>query len=103
MPKFDQLWKRVALHACFALAAPVGTAVGLIMRSQLDEEGASFLVVVGLCEAISAGVLIYVSLVHMVLEELSRPEFAVVQYLKTALYSGFLLGSAAMSLIGIWA
>lgn len=76
--------------------------IGLILLTQVPDD-VTLALVNGVCQAISAGVLIFVSLVHMVLEELARPEFAAVRGLKATLYSGFLVGAAALSIIGIWA
>lgn len=49
------------------------------------------------------GILIYVALVHMMKEEMERPEFQKGGGLLYCMYLGFALGTAAMAIIGIWA
>lgn len=51
----------------------------------------------------SLGILIYVSLIHMMKEEMDREEYKNGGQIIYFLYSGFVLGVAAMAVIGIWA
>jgi len=91
------------LDIVFALAAPVGIAIGLAIRATLADDNTKYAITNGVFQALSAGILIYVSLVHMMKEEMTRPEFAKGGPLLYFMYGGFILGTTALSIIGIWA
>jgi len=91
------------LDIVFSLAAPFGTAIGIGIRSSLEDNSRTYNLADGVFQALSAGILIYVSLVHMMKEEMERPEFRRGGPLLYAIYTGFALGAGTMSVIGIWA
>lgn len=45
----------------------------------------------------------YVALIHMMKEEMERPEFKNGGKLLYAMYIGFFVGAGCMAVIGIWA
>lgn len=49
------------------------------------------------------GVLIYVALIHMMKEEMERPEFKAGGALLYIMYAGFFIGAGCLAVIGIWA
>jgi zinc transporter 1/2/3 len=90
------------LDISFALAAPIGIAIGIGVHSRIADNTFAYPIVDGTFQALSGGILIYVSLVHMMKEEMERAEFSN-SNLSLVMYLGFLLGAAVMSIIGIWA
>jgi len=91
------------LDLVFGLAAPVGIAIGIGVRTAIASSDYSFSLVNGTFQALSGGILIFVSLVHMMKEEMEREEFQGNTALKWSMYLGFAMGAGAMSIIGIWA
>jgi len=91
------------LDLVFGLAAPVGIAMGIGVRKAVENSAFTYGLVDAVFQALSGGILIYVSLVHMMKEEMDRPEFKKGGKLMWAMYAGFAMGAATMSIIGIWA
>jgi len=89
----------------YALTVPVGIAIGMGIYASVVEGSRTYAIVNGVFQALSGGILIYVSTVHMMKEEMERPEFKGPgsRNLLAALFVGFLLGAAALAIVGIWA
>lgn len=87
----------------YALAVPIGVAIGLGIKSQIVNNQYQYDIADGTVQAMSGGILIYMGLVHMMKEELERKEFRNGGSILIAMYIGFLAGSGAMAIIGIWA
>ncbi|XP_044714416.1 ZIP zinc transporter domain-containing protein [Hirsutella rhossiliensis] len=58
----------------FGTTAPIGQAIGLITRSSYDPESAFGLIIVGVFNAISSGLLIYAALVDLLAEDFLSEE-----------------------------
>jgi len=95
----------VLIDTAYALSAPIGIAIGLLVRSVVFSGSAS-----SVCsywsanmviQALSGGILIYISLVHMIKEEIDCLHEKSLH--KLLLFSGILLGAAAMAILAIWA
>lgn len=89
----------------YALSTPLAIAVGLAVRTTLNPESYSTLIVNGVFDSISAGILIYTALVELVAHDfLFGPKmrsaplevvFAAIGYM--------MLGAMLMAVLGKWA
>jgi zinc transporter 1/2/3 len=86
------------LDLLFAISAPFGTGIGIVIAEVIQNSGVYF-IVNSVFQALSGGILVYVSLVHMMKEETEH----VKGKLLVILFLGFVLGAISMSIIGIWA
>lgn len=99
-------WQTPYLMAiAYGLSTPIAIAAGLGVRNSYHAEGATTLVVAGVFDSLSAGILLYTGLV-----ELMAHEFLFAKSLKetktSTLMSAFgcmVLGAFLMSLLGKWA
>ncbi|KAI8871395.1 ZIP zinc/iron transport family [Ramicandelaber brevisporus] len=88
----------------FILTTPVGIAIGIGISSSYRPKSAASLVVQGVFDAISTGILIYTALVSLMAEEFATQEFASKSRIaKIMCFMALYLGAAAMAIIGIWA
>ncbi|OMJ18378.1 Zinc transporter 1 [Smittium culicis] len=88
----------------YMLAAPLGQAIGMGLHSVFSYKSAGYLITLGILEAASAGILVYVALVNLIAEEFSSFSFR--NSSKGKQVAGFIamyLGAAAMAVIGKWA
>lgn len=93
------------LSVWFAISTPLGIALGIGIRSTYNGESVTALVVQGIFDSCSAGILLYTAMVQLMSAELnanksfreSTKHHQVVQFL--ALW----LGAAAMAVVGKWA
>lgn len=67
-------WKPWALVVAFGTTAPIGQAIGLITRGSYDPNSAFGLIIVGVFNAISSGLLIYAALVDLLAEDFLSEE-----------------------------
>eukprot|EP00026_Physarum_polycephalum_P006792 Phypoly_transcript_06844.p1 GENE.Phypoly_transcript_06844~~Phypoly_transcript_06844.p1 ORF type:complete len:426 (+),score=90.17 Phypoly_transcript_06844:126-1403(+) len=91
------------LDVVYSLAIPVGIAIGIGIQSAISHDDFIYNIVNGVFQGLSGGVLIYVALIHMMKEEMERPEFKAGGPLLYIMYTGFLIGAGCMAVIGIWA
>jgi zinc transporter 1/2/3 len=67
-------WKPWALVVAFGTTAPIGQAIGLLTRGSYDPNSAFGLIIVGVFNAISSGLLIYAALVDLLAEDFLSEE-----------------------------
>jgi len=91
------------LDLVYATSAPIGIAIGIGIEAAIAHNDVAYNCVDGIFQGLSSGILIYVSLIHMMKEEMDRPEFKKGGSLLVIMYVGFLLGAGFMAVIGIWA
>ncbi|KAJ6437296.1 zinc-regulated transporter 2 [Purpureocillium lavendulum] len=93
------------LVVAFGTTAPIGQAIGLITRGSYDPQSAFGLIIVGIFNAISSGLLIYAALVDLLAEDfLSEEANRLMNKKKKAQAFGWvLLGAAGMSIVGAFA
>ncbi|KAF9987165.1 hypothetical protein BGZ75_000983 [Mortierella antarctica] len=89
----------------FAISTPLGIAIGIGIRSSYDGESVTALIVEGVFDACSAGILLYTALVQLMSTELNanksfREESTQHQAVQ---FAALWLGAAAMAVIGKWA
>lgn len=100
-----QSWIPYAGASCYFLITPIFIAIGLGVRKTYNSESTAALIVSGVLNSLSGGILLYTGLV-----ELLAHDFIFSSHMKKAsdwyvLYAGFcvLLGAGLMSLLGYWA
>ncbi|CAF0982924.1 unnamed protein product [Rotaria sordida] len=91
----------------FVFTTPVGIAIGIGIHSgTYNPNSIAALLVNGILEAISGGILIYVALINLITAEMgaNAKEFHLLsKKLKLLYFIALYAGVAAMSIIGIWA
>jgi len=97
----------VGMVIFFALTTPVGIAAGIGVHSgTYNPKSVSSLLVTGILDSLSAGVLIYVALVNLITAEMgtnAHAFYGLSTRLKLLYYTALYLGAAAMAVIGRWA
>ncbi|CAL9769044.1 unnamed protein product [Musa acuminata subsp. burmannicoides] len=93
-----------AVMACFfAITTPAGIAVGLGIASSYNAKSPRALVVEGLLDSMSAGILIYMALVDLIAADFLSQTMRCNVRLQVASYSALFLGAGAMSALAVWA
>ncbi|EED15168.1 plasma membrane low affinity zinc ion transporter, putative [Talaromyces stipitatus ATCC 10500] len=89
----------------YAISTPIAIAIGLGVRHTYPPGGRTTLIVNGVFDSISAGVLIYTALVELMAHEFMFSSSMRRAPLSTVLWAFFLicLGAALMALLGKWA
>ncbi|OAA81052.1 Fe(2+) transport protein 3 [Akanthomyces lecanii RCEF 1005] len=93
------------LVVAFGVTAPLGQAIGLGARNTYDPNSAFGLIIVGVFNAISSGLLIYAALVDLLAQDFLSEEANKTMGTKKkgAAFAFVLVGAAAMSVIGAFA
>ncbi|KAK1994205.1 ZIP zinc transporter [Colletotrichum falcatum] len=93
------------LVVAFGTTAPIGQAIGLLTRSTYDPESAFGLIIVGVFNAISSGLLLYAALVDLLAEDFLSEEANRILTSKDKIqaFCYVLAGAAGMSIVGIFA
>jgi zinc transporter 1/2/3 len=98
-------WKSWMLVGVYGVTTPIGILVGIVIHSTYNGNSTSALLVQGIFDSVSGGVLIYMALVELISVEVThnhemRKEWWVSQALQFfALYAGVVI----MAVIGRWA
>ncbi|KAI1769428.1 Zinc/iron permease [Hypoxylon sp. FL1150] len=89
----------------FGTTAPIGQAIGLIARNSYDPNSAFGLIIVGVFNSISSGLLIYAALVDLLAEDFLSEESGKVLTMKDKkiAFLFVLLGALGMSIVGAFA
>ncbi|KAI0169246.1 Zinc/iron permease [Hypoxylon sp. FL1284] len=89
----------------FGTTAPIGQAIGLIARNSYDPNSAFGLIIVGVFNSISSGLLIYAALVDLLAEDFLSEESSHVLTMKDKkiAFVFVLLGALGMSIVGAFA
>ncbi|KAK7371797.1 hypothetical protein VNO80_05162 [Phaseolus coccineus] len=87
----------------FSLTTPVGIAIGMIISGGYDENEPRALIVEGVLNAASAGILIYMSLVDLLAPDLMHPKIQASTTLQIGVNTSLVIGAAFMSLLAKWA
>jgi zinc transporter 1/2/3 len=97
-------WLPWFLCSGYGLTTPIAIAVGLGVRYTYESGSFTANVVSGVLDAISAGILIYTSLVELLARDfLFNPELTRSSKRLTFMIVCVLLGTAVMALLGKWA
>ncbi|XVF20961.1 hypothetical protein REPUB_Repub12eG0049100 [Reevesia pubescens] len=87
----------------FSLTTPLGIAVGIGISNIYDENSTNALIVEGIFNAASAGILIYMALVDLLAADFMNPKLQNNGILAVGASVSLLLGAGLMSLLAIWA
>lgn len=95
---------RVTLMAMFfAITTPLGVAVGLLLSSFYNPNSPRAMVVEGIFDSISAGILVYMALVDLIAADFLSKKMSCNTRLQIASYFCLFLGALLMSCLAIWA
>ncbi|KAF7373805.1 Zinc-regulated transporter 1 [Mycena sanguinolenta] len=88
----------------FGLSTPLGMAVGLAMRTTYNEDDPGALVVSGVLDSLSSGILMYTALVELLGREILFNDELMTEHAKQLVSAVFwvLLGCGVMGLLGKW-
>jgi zinc transporter 1/2/3 len=105
VPYPSNSWKPWMLVVAFGTTAPIGQAIGLLTRGSYDPNSAFGLIIVGVFNAISSGLLIYAALVDLLAEDFLSEEaqHALKGKDRTMAFIYVLMGAAGMSIVGAFA
>jgi zinc transporter 1/2/3 len=97
-------WKPWLLVVAFGTTAPIGQAIGLITRGSYDPNSAFGLIIVGVFNAISSGLLIYAALVDLLAEDFLSEEaqHELVGKDRTMAFIYVLMGAVSLLLPGFY-
>ncbi|CAN8098138.1 unnamed protein product [Discula destructiva] len=93
------------LVCAFALTCPIGQAIGLVVRNSYDPNSAFGLIIVGIFNAISSGLLLYASTVDLLAEDFLSHEaqMTLTKGEKISAFCWVLAGATGMSIVGAFA
>ncbi|KAK4355794.1 hypothetical protein RND71_024765 [Anisodus tanguticus] len=87
----------------FSLTTPIGIVIGLGIANAYDENSPTALIVEGILDSASAGILIYMALVDFLAADFMHPRMQGNGKLQLGANVSLLLGAGLMSLIAKWA
>ncbi|XP_078175985.1 zinc transporter 3-like [Carex rostrata] len=93
----------VIMATFFSLTTPVGIALGIGVSSIYDQNSSTALIVEGVFNAASAGILIYMALVDLLAADFMHPRVQTNGRLQFGTHITLLLGAGLMSLLARWA
>ncbi|GMN22827.1 hypothetical protein TIFTF001_053509 [Ficus carica] len=95
--------KKAIMVFFFSVTTPFGIALGIAMSTIYKENSPSALITVGLLNASSAGLLIYMALVDLLSADFMGPKLQGSIKLQVKSYVAVLLGAGGMSVMAKWA
>ncbi|KAK1557764.1 hypothetical protein Q3G72_031454 [Acer saccharum] len=98
-----KLMKKLIMVFFFSVTTPFGIALGIVMSNIYKENSPSALITVGLLNASSAGLLIYMALVDLLAADFMGPKLQGSIKLQIKSYAAVLLGAGGMSVMAKWA
>ncbi|KAF8007626.1 hypothetical protein BT93_K1583 [Corymbia citriodora subsp. variegata] len=93
----------VVMALFFSLTTPVGIAIGLGITNVYDENSPMALIVEGIFNAASSGILIYMALVDLLAADFMSPRLQNNGRLLFGTNVALLFGAGCMSLLAVWA
>lgn len=92
------------IMACFfAITTPAGVGLGTVLARQYNASSARALVVEGILDSVSAGILIYMALVDLIAADFLSHRMSCNFRMQVASYVALFLGAASMSSLAVWA
>ncbi|GKA88834.1 probable zinc transporter 10 [Tanacetum coccineum] len=95
--------KKVTMVFFFSITTPFGIALGIALSKAYKENSPSALITVGLLNASSAGLLIYMALVDLLASDFMGPKLQGSIKLQIKSYMAVLVGAGGMSIMARWA
>ncbi|KAJ2984185.1 hypothetical protein NUW58_g6122 [Xylaria curta] len=101
----NKSWLPYILGLAYALSTPISIAIGLGVRETLQPGSPNALIINGIFDSISAGILIYTGLVELLAHEFMFNEQMRNAGLKVQLFALFwvTVGAGLMAVLAIWA
>ncbi|KAJ4823452.1 synaptonemal complex protein zip1 [Turnera subulata] len=87
----------------FSLTTPVGIAIGIAVQSVYQENSTTALIVEGIFNSASAGILIYMALVDLLAADFMNPRMQSNVRIQLGANLSLLLGAGCMSVLAKWA
>ncbi|KAM0039675.1 putative zinc/iron permease [Helianthus debilis subsp. tardiflorus] len=87
----------------FSLTTPVGIAIAIRISKIYREESSTSLIVEGVLNSCSAGILVYMALVDLLVAHFMNPRMQSNLRLQLGANVSLLLGAGCMSFLAIWA
>lgn len=91
------------MGACFSITTPFGIVIGIIVTNTYKEDSSTALIVEGVLNSASAGILIYMALVDLLSPDFMNPRMQKNKMLQLGSNVSLLLGAGLMSLLAKWA
>ncbi|XP_076942379.1 zinc transporter 3-like [Bidens hawaiensis] len=91
------------MGACFSITTPFGIVIGILVTSTYKEDSSTALIVEGVLNSASAGILIYMALVDLLSPDFMNPRMQRNKMLQLGSNVSLLLGAGLMSLLAKWA
>ncbi|KAK1286344.1 Zinc transporter 5 [Acorus calamus] len=96
--------KTIAIMSLFfSLTTPMGIAIGIGIASSYNENSPTALIVEGIMNSASAGILLYMALVDLIAVDFMSPRMQSSGRLQLGSHVSLLLGAGLMSLLAKWA
>ncbi|KAJ3669049.1 hypothetical protein LUZ60_010999 [Juncus effusus] len=92
----------VIMSLFFSLTTPIGIIIGIGISSSYDENSHKALIVEGVLDSASAGILIYMALVDLLAQDFMNPKIQNNGILQILVNVFLLLGAGLMSVIAKW-
>lgn len=98
-------WARYGAAVLYSVCTPIGVAIGLGIRESYNGNGQNAMIITGVLDAISAGILLYTGMVELLAHEiLLNPRMMASSDGKLAyVFLCMCLGAGLMALLGRWA
>lgn len=90
------------MACCFAITTPTGIGIGIGISSSYNEKSTRSLIVEGVFDSISAGILVYMSLVDLIAADFLSKRMRCNRKLQLCSYASLISGCFAMSALAIW-
>ena len=109
LARLDRLPLRSAIFMVlfYAITTPLGIAIGIGVQSKAyNPKSVTSLLVSGILDSVSAGILIYVALVNLIGAEMGSGAYAfhaLSNRLKVLYFGALYAGAGAMAIVGLWA
>lgn len=95
--------KEILMACFFAITTPGGIAIGLAAASSFDPESPKAVIVEGILDSVSAGILIYMALVDLIATDFLGRQRTSSTSLQIGAYAALFLGAGSMSMLAVWA
>nr|ADC35581.2 iron-regulated transporter [Amaranthus tricolor] len=87
----------------FSVTTPIGIVLGIVLQKVYNENSPTALIVIGVLNAVSAGLLIYMALVNLLASDFKGPKLQNNLKLQFCCYVLAFMGTAIMSFLAKWA
>ncbi|KAJ3004150.1 UNVERIFIED_CONTAM: high-affinity Zn(2+) transporter zrt1 [Siphonaria sp. JEL0065] len=93
------------LGLMYPMTTPIGLAIGIAVRNSYNSNSSTLIVVQGILDSLSAGILFFNTYCELMSEQVSHsPHFlSLGSTLKIASFLAMYLGAAAMAIVALWA